>query len=1049
MTDAPVNVIVNDQVDATIVGKLEAIATAALKSSNSVDTLNGALRKVDQGTITNELNKYNVALVTQSKNAGNALDAETKRINAMRAQVQINSLLGVDRASRSAAASAAVFAAAGPNDLEKQLSNTASQMRKFTVEANDNTTAVGLNRMQQMELMHVARALADSIAAGVNPIRAVTMEMGRLSQVAASGGGVQSLISGLGSLVSRVLNPVVLGIGAVVIAVGLAATAFLSLENQAAATNAVLQGLGRNVGLSTDQFNRMATVSAAAGKVSVTQAINLGQELARTGNIGADSISTIIKLSRDFAVTMGTDVAGAAQKLAASFSSLSGIEALNRELRFLDGTTLKLVQDLFAQGREQEAILVALGQLPTALTQAERGTSGFGQAVENVKRQLSDAYTAYGRFIGAVKQAPAAISPVDAPKLIADVQSAQTNLDQLKGKLTDLQAVSKAARPIVSEPIDLGEQGANLKAAADNARDYLRQQQSNLYQAFTPRGPQRLTATPFGDLLPDIETLKVRIATAEEILKRAQSAYDNYNKHLKEGAEATRSAETAADQAGQNRLATQFKDLNSQLAPASDNAQDLYSKLRLVAQVASTVDLSKVAGGQTAVADTRNRLNEAIRNGTGIDNAASLSQDQFAAALDRSTAAGRNYFDTATRENEIRRLNNQLTDAESTAERAAIQAKITRIQQVGQLNTAAQNENQLRLQTQGLIAEESKARSDELYVLDREAGLYGTVGRAREVGTALLQREIAAYGAKQAYSDRDLAAVRQRLEAQYSLNQLQTASNQIFSQSIQPAETYAATLEAATRLLKEGKISVDQFNLAVSESRIKMQEASLTIGGGFEAAFLKIKNDYNNVAGTISNGIGNIAKQSEDALVTFATTGKLKFADLAKAIEADLIRVAIRLMIIRPLMNAIFGDGTGGAGGGIVGMLQGLLPGHAAGTAFLVGGKPGVDQNLVAFRASANERVTVETPAQQAARMSDQSAAVTTIVQPKATQVNVHNYGSEVAQKTSSTYDTDMIDIWVRAAKDAVAADIMRGGTKLNRAHEARYGLNASRGNTR
>jgi hypothetical protein len=47
------------------------------------------------------------------------------------------------------------------------------------------------------------------------------------------------------------------------------------------------------------------------------------------------------------------------------------------------------------------------------------------------------------------------------------------------------------------------------------------------------------------------------------------------------------------------------------------------------------------------------------------------------------------------------------------------------------------------------------------------------------------------------------------------------------------------------------------------------------------------------------------------------------------------------------------------------GVFGGDVPGHATGTQFMVGGRSGTDQNYVAFRASNDERVTVETAADQ------------------------------------------------------------------------------------
>jgi tape measure domain-containing protein len=61
------------------------------------------------------------------------------------------------------------------------------------------------------------------------------------------------------------------------------------------------------------------------------------------------------------------------------------------------------------------------------------------------------------------------------------------------------------------------------------------------------------------------------------------------------------------------------------------------------------------------------------------------------------------------------------------------------------------------------------------------------------------------------------------------------------------------------------------------------------------------------------------------------------------------------------------GSGIGGIGGAVLN-LAGAVFGFANGGAFNVGGQGGTDSELVAFRATPNERVTIETPRQVAAR---------------------------------------------------------------------------------
>lgn len=101
----------------------------------------------------------------------------------------------------------------------------------------------------------------------------------------------------------------------------------------------------------------------------------------------------------------------------------------------------------------------------------------------------------------------------------------------------------------------------------------------------------------------------------------------------------------------------------------------------------------------------------------------------------------------------------------------------------------------------------------------------------------------------------------------------------------------------------------------------------------------------------------------EDAIVN----GK-KFSDVLKAIGQDIARLIIRKQITEPIAKALLGDeksGTKGFLGDIIGSIGKSLFGFAEGGSFTVGGGGGTDSQVVAFRATPGERVSIETPSQQ------------------------------------------------------------------------------------
>lgn len=110
-------------------------------------------------------------------------------------------------------------------------------------------------------------------------------------------------------------------------------------------------------------------------------------------------------------------------------------------------------------------------------------------------------------------------------------------------------------------------------------------------------------------------------------------------------------------------------------------------------------------------------------------------------------------------------------------------------------------------------------------------------------------------------------------------------------------------------------------------------------------------NDYAyeaaNVAAATRSAFADAFKGAEDALVTFVTTGKLNFSDLANSIIADLARIAIRQSITGVLASglgsALGGMFAGGAGAATAGQVAGATQGVNAGLplAFSSGGYTG------------------------------------------------------------------------------------------------------------
>ena len=266
----------------------------------------------------------------------------------------------------------------------------------------------------------------------------------------------------------------------------------------------------------------------------------------------------------------------------------------------------------------------------------------------------------------------------------------------------------------------------------------------------------------------------------------------------------------------------------------------------------------------------------------------------------------------------------------------------------------------------------------EIMLLDEEAKKLQLVGDARDVlaGKMALEEKIRAalrQGNKdlteeqinnlarltEAESKAIETAIQRNLELQREADLLDEIRG--------PAMEYENNLKAINKLLADGKINTAEYGDKLVELRIKALENSKDMSSGIERGLLGLQQQYSDVASSAESVVTNAFKGMEDALVTFAQTGKLSFSDLVDSMVADITRLAVQQAIMKPLLEALGGGGggLGGGGGGgggswISSALSGLgsLFGFAEGGSFMVGGTPGVDQNILSVNNKPVARVS-------------------------------------------------------------------------------------------
>lgn len=147
-------------------------------------------------------------------------------------------------------------------------------------------------------------------------------------------------------------------------------------------------------------------------------------------------------------------------------------------------------------------------------------------------------------------------------------------------------------------------------------------------------------------------------------------------------------------------------------------------------------------------------------------------------------------------------------------------------------------------------------------------------------------------------------------------------------------EQYKIEIELQKKILEIKRLVLDEDERskniqAVTATAAKEKKAaadrvaqSRTALAGYKSAVSEYADYSNNLAQQTHDVTTKLFKGMEDALVTFATTGKLSFGDLARSIIADLIRIQARALIT----STIGGGGSGGFGS-ILGAVLGAFGG--------------------------------------------------------------------------------------------------------------------------
>lgn len=393
--------------------------------------------------------------------------------------------------------------------------------------------AANNNAIATLELFHVTRSLTEQFAMGVSPLRALTMEMGRIMTLFQFAGGPSGVLSLIGSGISKVgalitsalLNPFIAlpAVIAVVATGGL--VAFGAWESKLGEMQKALNGLGRSTGLTLDQLGALAEKGAARGNISTGSAVDIATQAAATGKIAPDMIGRILDDTKQFAKATGQGIGAAGSQLVQSLADpTKGAQDLDKALGFLNDTTKQTIIELDASGKRAEAQDVFLKALNADTATASDRTWTWTKMWQNLGDVASSALAHVGQFVTSNFD-PSLQQKYDAARAAVQAGPAQRSGAMLLGaaygpRQTQASQASALARTAetTAEQLALQNYAASLKGAQAQAAE-MSKQSGDLVRSLSSE------STAYQKLTEDLDLLKGTNAGAVGEMKGGVDVY--------------------------------------------------------------------------------------------------------------------------------------------------------------------------------------------------------------------------------------------------------------------------------------------------------------------------------------------------------------------------------------------------------------------------------------------------------------------------------------------------------------------------------------------
>ncbi|RKP43795.1 phage tail tape measure protein [Pararobbsia silviterrae] len=739
------------------------------------------------------------------------------------------------------------------NSEARQLTSTASDVGSSLSRAGD-AGAAGLDKISS----HSASARKELL------VMAHELATGNLSNFSGSLMVYGEKIDAF----KYILSPMGATIGAVALAIGGLGVAAIKGAQQQAAFNNAIESTSGFAAVSVDQLNQMAVRLEALG-VPAGKANDVLAQVVASGKVSGSAIEAVATAAAMLSDATGTDSKQIVQQFAQMSSDVAdGAAKMSEQYHFLTTAQYDEIKALQEHGDAQGAMKLTADSLTSSL-EAQKAPLGTLPAL------LHEAETAWSRFWQAAMNAGRPDTPTD-------------TVNALRDQLAQQKAALSASPSALSYQVGGAASDANNSAAN--------------YQVGGQASPESAQQR--------VAQLQAQIAAAQHDadMHDTSAQFSGWFKEQEQdalnAAQAVDKLSTSLDKNYAKRKA--LNDLQAQYAKMYNDPSDpdhQNSRLKGVTQNAD----GSFSGGEYA------SLVKGIND---------RYKDTGATALDKATLTQQ--VDAIRQQ--LSRLNDEYRNSETVLESAHNAGAISDAdfyQQQRDLIAKSTNDQVAQLEQEKLVLQQHKASGAEQIEINRQIqAVEQQLQKVRDDTAAKFQKnvqdEAAAAKKRQAVLTEYVSALNQQLDTQQNGVDIKVASVGLGSEAAQQMQELNSLQRSydnqRTRLVSEqarAPVGSDQYDLyqqeldalqvardrAVSITKQgydRMQAAQGDWENGASQAFQNYAASAQNVAAEVSKGFTDLFSGLEDSLVSFVTTGKLSFTQLANSVISDIARMSIR-----------------------------------------------------------------------------------------------------------------------------------------------------------